>query len=174
MPHRHTRSATAYRWPLLAGLTLLALLMLAACGLNLPWSLAPGRETARVVEIVDGDTIKVELRGQVYRLRYIGMDSPERDVAGSTPEPYAVEATEANRRLVEGQTVTLDKDVSDTDRYGRLLRYVYVGDTLVNVELVRLGLAWAKTYPPDTRLQAEIIAAEKQAREAHRGLWSRP
>lgn len=148
--------------------------MLAACGLNLPWSLAPGRETARVVEIVDGDTIKVELRGQVYRLRYIGMDSPERDVAGSTPEPYAVEATEANRRLVEGQTVTLDKDVSDTDRYGRLLRYVYVGDTLVNVELVRLGLAWAKTYPPDTRLQAEIIAAEKQAREAHRGLWSRP
>ena len=169
MPSRNMRPAVASRLALLAGLAILALLLLVACGYNLP-----GRETARVVEIVDGDTIHVELRGQVYRLRYIGINSPEMDTTDGKPEPYAVEATEANRRLVEGQTVTLEKDISDTDRYGRLLRYVYVGNILVNVELVRLGLAWAKTYPPDTRLQAEIIAAEKQAREAHRGLWSLP
>ena len=78
--------------------------------------------TPRVVNIVDGDTIDVEIEGKTYRVRYIGMDTPERG------RPFFSEATEANRKLVEGKTVVVEKDVSDTDRYGRLLLYVYLED----------------------------------------------
>jgi micrococcal nuclease len=79
---------------------------------------------AQVVNIVDGDTIDVLIGGTSYRVRYILIDTPE--VSGGV-EPFGPEATEANRALVEGQRVVLEKDVSETDRYGRLLRYVHVG-----------------------------------------------
>jgi micrococcal nuclease len=160
------RDFIAPRILICAGLALL-LFLLVGCGSN-----SPGGETARVVGIVDGDTIKVEMQGQVYRLRYIGMNAPELDTPSGTPEPYAVDAAEANRRLVDGQIVTLEKDISNTDRYGRLLRYVYVGSTFVNAELVQHGLAWSHVYKPDIRLQETIKAAEIQARDAHYGLWS--
>ncbi len=72
------------------------------------------------------------------------MNTPERD------EPCYNDATQANADLVEGKTVWLVRDVSDTDHYGRLLRYIYVGDTFVNAELVRGGWAESGYYPPDT------------------------
>ena len=73
--------------------------------------------------IVDGDTIDVEIGGATYRVRYIGIDTPERG------DCYFDEAKDKNAELVLGQYVRLVKDVSETDRYGRLLRYVYVGQT---------------------------------------------
>ncbi len=127
---------------------------------------------AQVVAIVDGDTIKVELGGERYTIRYIGIDTPETVRQGSPVEWMGHEATEANRRLVEGQTVYLERDVSETDRYGRLLRYVYLPDgTMVNAELVRQGYAQAVTYPPDVRYQDLLTAMQQEAREAERGLW---
>jgi micrococcal nuclease len=102
------------------------------------------------------------------RVRYIGMDTPEM----SPLEPFAREATQANRDLVEGKTVRLEKDVSDTDRYGRLLRYVWVDSTMVNLELVRRGLARAHAYPPDTRYQLLLEAAEIEARLKGLGMWA--
>lgn len=131
---------------------------------------------ARVVSIVDGDTIDVVVDGQTHRVRYIGIDTPETKDPRTGVQPYGPEATEANRRLVEGRDVKLVKDVSETDRYGRLLRYVYVdvpvGQIFVNLELVRQGFAVASTYPPDVAHQAEFVAAEREARNAKRGLWS--
>jgi endonuclease YncB( thermonuclease family) len=116
------------------------------------------RAEATVVEVVDGDTIKVAIAGTTYSLRYIGIDTPE---AG---DPMGTEATAANRQLVEGQTVYLVKDVSETDRYDRLLRYVYLADgTFVNAELVRLGFAQAKAYPPDTKYQDLFAQMEQEA-----------
>lgn len=107
-----------------------------------------GVQTAKVVQVLDGDTISISIDRQTYRLRYIGIDTPEDSAS------FSNEATEFNRKLVEGQQVTLEKDVSETDRYGRLLRYVYLADgTLVNAELVRLGLARAVAYSPDTKRQ---------------------
>ena len=100
---------------------------------------------ATVTRVIDGDTIEVNLEGLIYRVRYIGIDTPE------IGEPCADEATEANRQLVEGKTVWLEKDISETDKYGRLLRYVYVDDIFVNEELVRLGLALPSSYPPDMK-----------------------
>ncbi len=103
-------------------------------------------------------------------MRYIGIDTPE---IYPEVEGFGMEAWQANRRLVEGKEVRLERDASETDKYGRLLRYVYVDDTFVNAELVRQGLAWAKAYPPDTKYQDYLEKMEAEAREAGRGIWAK-
>lgn len=119
-----------------------------------------------MVEVVDGDTIKVDLDGEVYELRYIGIDAPELDRA------MGAEARAANEQLVSDQTVSLEKDVSETDQYGRLLRYVYLtSGTLVNAELVRQGFAQARRFEPDVEHQDTLERMEQEAREAQLGLW---
>jgi endonuclease YncB( thermonuclease family) len=129
----------------------------------------PDGQQALVTRIIDGDTIDVSIDGQIYRVRYIGMDTPERGM------PFFSEATEANRQLVGGQTVILVKDVSETDRYNRLLRYVYLANgVFVNADLVRQGFAQIATYPPDVAHQAEFLALQQQARDAGLGLWAEP
>jgi micrococcal nuclease len=84
-----------------------------------------------------------------------------------------LEAWQANRELVEGEEVRLERDVSETDRYGRLLRYVYVDDVFVNAELVRQGLAEVKSYPPDTKYQDYFEELEALARNADLGIWAK-
>ena len=124
-------------------------------------------DIARVIKVVDGDTIIIEGN---YQVRYIGMDTPE---IQPNVEPFAMEAWEVNRRLVAGKEVRLERDVSQTDKYGRLLRYVYVNDVFVNAELVRQGLAEAKAYPPDTKHHDHLERVEAEAREAGRGMWGK-
>jgi micrococcal nuclease len=129
-----------------------------------------------VVDVVDGDTIKVAIGGVVYRLRYIGIDTPE-TVDPSRPVQWmGPEASAANKALVAGHEVVLEKDVSEVDRYGRLLRYVWLHDgdswLMVNYELVRRGFAHSATYPPDVRYQELFLAAEQEARDAEQGLWA--
>ena len=124
-------------------------------------------DTARVTQVIDGDTIVIE--GD-YRVRYIGIDTPE---IHPELEAYGMEAWQANRDLVEGKEIRLERDVSETDKYGRLLRYVYVGEVMVNAELVKQGLAQAKAYPPDTKYQAYLEELESEARHASRGIWSK-
>ena len=116
-----------------------------------------------VTRVIDGDTIEIE-GGQ--RVRYIGIDTPEKG------EPYYWEALEANQRLVEGKEVRLEKDVEDKDEYGRLLRYVWLDNTIVNAELVHLGYAYSYSYPPNVKYQTLFLQEEKEAREHKRGLWS--
>jgi endonuclease YncB( thermonuclease family) len=124
-----------------------------------------GEETGTVVRVVDGDTIDVSINGQTYRVRYIGMNTPE------TNEPCGSEATDYNAGLVSGQTVTLVKDTSETDRYDRLLRYVYVGDTFVNATLVEDGYAEAAKYPPDDEYADFFDSLQDQAESANIGCW---
>jgi endonuclease YncB( thermonuclease family) len=115
----------------------------------------------------DGDTIRVRMAGAEVPVRYILINTPESD------EAFGAEATAVNRRLVEGQTVYLLKDVSETDRFNRLLRYVFLADgTHVNAALVRQGYAQVATFPPDVSREAEMRAAEAEARAAGRGLWA--
>ncbi|MBI2953205.1 MAG: thermonuclease family protein [Chloroflexi bacterium] len=122
--------------------------------------------------MIDGDTIEVEIEGRKYTVRYIGINTPETVDPRRPVERYGKEASEKNKELVGGKVVTLEKDVSETDRYGRLLRYVYVDAIFVNAELVRLGYAQASSYPPDVRYQQLFQQMERQARENRRGLWS--
>lgn len=126
----------------------------------------PDGDQAIVTNIVDGDTIDVELDGEEFRVRYIGIDTPERG------EEYFEQATDGNARLVAGQTVILVKDVSETDRFGRLLRYIYLLDgTFVNAELVRQGLAEAVSYPPDDAHYQEFLVLQGEAQASDRGKW---
>lgn len=123
-------------------------------------------EEATLARVVDGDTIDVSIGGRTVRVRYIGVNTPERD------QPYYQEATDANRRLLGSDTLLLYKDTSETDQYGRLLRYVVAGDRFVNLELVRQGYAQAATYPPDVACSGTFVAAEREARNAQLGLWA--
>lgn len=126
-------------------------------------------EIALVTRVLDGDTIEVQMEDDIFLVRYIGIDSPE---AG---QPLGQEASEFNRQLVEGKKVILEKDVSDTDRYDRLLRYVYLPDgTFVNAALIAAGFARAVAYPPDTRFQDYLSRVEEQARASQLGMWMQP
>ncbi len=103
------------------------------------------------------------------------MDTPETVKPGSPVEWMGAEASAANRALVEGKAVVLEKDVSETDQYGRLLRDVWLqmGGTwvLVNLDLVREGYARISTYPPDVKYVDQLLQAEVDARDHARGLW---
>lgn len=132
----------------------------------------PNGEVVRVLRAVDGDTIEVDVGGVKEKVRYIGMNAPESVDPRRAMECFGKESAAVNVALVGGRMVTLVRDVSDRDKYDRLLRYVYVGDIFVNLELVRLGYAAAATYPPDIAHVNEFRAAERAAREAGRGLWN--
>lgn len=127
-----------------------------------------GFEVTQVKRIVDGDTIEL---ADGRKVRYIGVDTPETKHPTKKQECFGQEASQRNQELVEGKTVKLEKDISETDRYGRLLRYVWVDDQLINLTLVKEGFAAASSYPPDIARQAEFRQAEQLAREAEVGLW---
>jgi micrococcal nuclease len=128
-------------------------------------SSAHALEFVNVTEVIDGDTIVIS-SGE--RVRLIGVDTPE------VGELYYSEAKQYMVHRVLGKVVGLEKDVSETDNYGRLLRYVWVGDEMVNKELVLSGLAFSKAYRPDTHYQDIFDSAEVMAKENGVGLWSVP
>lgn len=121
-----------------------------------------------VRRVIDGDTIEL---ADGSRVRYIGVDTPETVHPKKQIECFGKEAKERNRQLVEGKRVTLEQDVSNTDRYGRLLRYVTVDGIVVNETLIREGYALPLTIPPDMRSAQRFRALAQEAREAQRGLW---
>jgi len=155
-------------------------LVLKVCCVVLPTLTATPTDTATATQsptstdrvlvsrVIDGDTIEL---ADGRRLRYIGMDTPEMD-----GECYGIEAKEKNRQLVEGRFVRLEKDVSETDRYGRLLRYVWVdigfGEFMVNAQLLAEGYAQVSTFPPDVKYVTWFLQLQTEARNAGRGLWS--
>ncbi len=126
-------------------------------------SIAHSGEIAQVTRVVDGDTIDVMLDGVNTRIRYLQMNTPERD------QPCFAESTAANAELVAGKTVRLVADVELVDPFDRLLRYVYVGDTLVNRVLVELGYAEVVLYPPNDKHYEEFKRLEAEAAAAGLG-----
>jgi len=127
-----------------------------------------------VVRVVDGDTIYVQLADRVEKIRYIGVNAPEIHHPLKGQEPGGREAAAVNRRLVGGRHVRLELDVRTRDRYGRLLAYVWVGDTMINAELVREGYAQVMTVPPNVKYQELFVTLQREARHAGRGLWLKP
>lgn len=127
-----------------------------------------------VVRVVDGDTIHVRLGTRVEKVRYIGIDTPEVRHPTRGLEPGGREASAMNNALVARRMVRLELDVQARDRYGRLLAYVWVGDTMVNAELVRRGYAQVMTVPPNVRHQALFLDLQRHARQREQGLWRRP
>jgi micrococcal nuclease len=134
-------------------------------------------EEATLLRVVDGDTIRVLVGGLEERVRYVGIDTPEPNTtSAATPEPYAAAATAANAGLLAaGGRLVLERDVSERDGFGRLLRHPWLEAdgrwTLVSLVLVAEGFAQAATYPPDVKYVDGFVAAERAARAAGRGLW---
>lgn len=127
-----------------------------------------------VSRVVDGDTIKLS-NGKT--VRYIGVNTPETVDPRRPVGCFGKEASAKNKELVLGKTVRLEKDVSETDKYGRLLRYVYIEGTgsaqvFVNDYLVRQGYAYAVSYPPDIKYQNIFQRSQAFARSQNKGLWS--
>ncbi len=148
--------------------------LLDGAGEELDGGAGAGASVGRVVKVVDGDTIHVQLGGVREKVRYIGIDTPETKDPRRPVQCYGQRAADFNEQLVGGERVRLVLDVQQRDRYGRLLAYVYrVRDGLfVNAELARLGYARALTIPPDVRYAERFAALAREAREQGRGLWS--
>jgi endonuclease YncB( thermonuclease family) len=116
-----------------------------------------------VTRVIDGDTIEIETE---ERVRLICIDTPERGEEGY------IEASNYLQGLILNKEVKLVKDKSETDRYGRLVRYIYVGDLFVNEKMVAEGFALAYPYNPDTTLCPQIERAEEKAKRNGIGIWS--
>ncbi len=122
-----------------------------------------------VSRVVDGDTIELSSGEKV---RYIGINAPESVDPRRGVQCFGKEASAKNKELVEGKMVRLERDISETDKYGRLLRYVFIGGIFVNEYLVREGFARASSYPPDVHYQDLFQDAEREAIREKHGLWS--
>ncbi|MGA7729671.1 MAG: thermonuclease family protein, partial [Chloroflexia bacterium] len=128
---------------------------------------------AILTRVIDGDTLEVSFAGRTERVRLIGVDSPE---INGPPICYGQEATAHAQELLPqaGGTIWLEKDISETDRYGRLLRYVWLDpmrQRMLDEVMVADGYAQVSTYPPDVKYQDRFLAAERSAMSEQRGLW---
>jgi micrococcal nuclease len=130
-------------------------------------------DAARVVRVVDGDTVVVRTGGHDERVRYIGVDTPESVKPGTPVQCYAKRAAAANAALVAGRSVRLVGDVERRDRYGRLLAYVYrePDGAFVNAQLVRAGYARTLTIAPNVAHARQFAQLAQTARRSGRGLW---
>ncbi len=127
-----------------------------------------------VTRVVDGDTLEVQLGTTTEKVRLLGIDTPELRDKREVVRCFADVAKQKTTELVSGKQVRLEADDTqdDRDRYRRLLRYVYVGDVLVNRELVAQGYAYEYTYRVPYRYQQEFKSLQMEAKEQKMGLWA--
>lgn len=139
-----------------------------------PTTFVGDKQTVLVTRVIDGDTIEIE--GKI-KVRYIGINTPEiyHDTTGKKTgeQCFADESYLENKKLVEGKTITLVRDISDKDKYGRLLRYVYADDLFINDYLVKNGFAKIMTIKPNVKYYQEFKTLEKEAKEKKLGIWDK-
>jgi micrococcal nuclease len=128
------------------------------------------KEKVKVSRVIDGDTFELSDK---RRVRYIGINSPEMTDTRSEVRCLAQKAKEADQKLIEGKEVELEKDVSETDKYGRLLRYVWIDGKMINEELMEEGWTQIDTYPPDVKYQTIFLNEEKEAKLNNLGIWGK-
>jgi len=127
--------------------------------------------SGRVVRVMDGDTIAVRVDKRVLTVRYIGINTRDVRMPGDSMSAGPTEAAEFNRALVLGQTVRLEMDAQEKDAQGRMLAYVYVGDLMVNAELVANGYAAVAIAPPNVMHGEMLQNLQRQARLLKVGRW---
>lgn len=149
---------------------LLSLLLLSGC---IPAPSDSSKETVEVVEVVDGDTIRIIWEGKEKLVRYLLVDTPETNHPRLGKQPYGEEATAYNKQLIEGKEVSIEFDIGERyDDYGRLLAYVYADGERIQDKLLEQGLARvAYVFPPNTRYLEELELAEQTAKEELLGVW---
>ncbi len=128
--------------------------------------LFPNAQSSAFVErVIDGDTI---VMADENRIRLIGVDAPEMN---SDFDCYAQKAKKRLEELILNKKVGLERDISQTDKYGRLLRHVWADEVLISLVLVEEGWAQVSTYPPDVKYQTDFLDAQSRAREKGLGIW---
>jgi len=138
-------------------------------------TLVPTNEPTKTPEltvkyVIDGDTV---ILSDDTHLRLIGIDTPElNEKSNKSAECFAVKSKDFLAKLLIDKKITLEKDTSETDKYGRLLRYIYLDDVFVNLALVKAGFAQVLTVPPDVRFKDDFLKAQKEAKDQKLGLWS--
>lgn len=158
---------------------MLPIIYISVTAVGLTVSATPAELTAYVLEVYDGDTFTVELTdGTVEKVRLIGIDTPELhdNVHGASDPVYGPAARDHLADLIIDSYVILVLGIKERDQYGRLLAYAYLDDPdgriFINAELIRAGYAVVYTVPPNVEQADILLAAEREAREAHRGLWA--
>lgn len=143
-------------------------------GINPPKQDPPSdKVAATVVDVVDGDTIKVKMNGKTETVRFLLIDTPETVHPTVPDEPCGPEASAFTKKMLpKGTKVTLEFDKDKRDKYGRLLAYVYVGGKSVQEALLAAGLAEVVVYPPNNKYEAKYRAIEAEAKKAKKGLWA--
>ena len=126
------------------------------------------KQLVKLSYVIDGDTIIVDGKKKV---RYIGINTPELKTQISPDECFARKALDENKKILENKQIFMEKDVSEVDKYNRLLRYVWANNTFVNDYLIRNGFAKIDTYPPDTKYYLQFKQAQQEAKDNNRGLW---
>ncbi len=152
---------------------LVATILLGGCGVETE-PLSPGA-SGRVVDIVDGDTLDIDLDGRVERVRLIGIDTPETKKPGAPVECFGPEATRRLQHILPpGTEVVVQRDIEARDDYGRLLLYVFRFDDelFVNADLVIHGFATTLEIPPNTSFSRTLRRLSTEARTAKMGMWN--
>ncbi|NJJ37791.1 nuclease precursor [Paenibacillus sp. 7028] len=128
---------------------------------------------AEVISVTDGDTFTVKLKnGSKEKVRLVLVDTPETKHPDKPVQPFGPEASNYTKTLLTGKTVKLEFDVSERDKYGRLLAYAYLGDKMVNELLLKKGYARVAVFPPDVKYVDRFRAIQKKAQAAKLGIWS--
>ncbi|TVX94640.1 thermonuclease family protein [Paenibacillus agilis] len=131
------------------------------------------RIKAKVTKVSDGDTIKVDLNGKIEDVRLLLVDTPETQHPGKPVQPFGPEASEFSKKTLDGKEIELELDVSEREKYGRLLAYVWIGDKMFNEMLLEEGLARvAYVYPPNIKYVDHFREVQDKARKAEIGIWS--
>ena len=138
----------------------------AACTPAVVTTSTPAGIEAYVIDVQDGDSLRVDIDGTEERIRLIGVNAPERD------ECFGPESATGLRDLVDNTVIQIVADVEARDQYGRLLGYIYRDGTLINAEIALRGLVLARAFEPNIALQSRIDAAAEDARENQLGMWS--
>lgn len=130
-------------------------------------------DSCPVVRVVDGDTIIVDIDGAEERIRMIGIDTPESVHPDESKNiEYGKIASDFTKEQLENKSVTLEYDVQERDKYGRILAYVYLDGKMYNKTLLEEGHAKVSTYPPNVKYVDEFTALQEQAREDKKGIWA--
>lgn len=129
--------------------------------------------SAKVIKVVDGDTLNVEIDGKKETIRLLLIDTPETVHPIKPVQPFGPEASEFLKDKLNGNDIRVELGIGERDKYGRLLAYVYVEDQMVNKQLLERGLARvAYVFEPNTKYIDEFYDIQKQAQQKEVGIWS--
>ncbi|WP_225986131.1 thermonuclease family protein [Psychrobacillus glaciei] len=128
--------------------------------------------SAVVTRVVDGDTIKVKVNGKEETVRMILVDTPETKHPKLGVQPFGPEASSFTKNALTGEEIELEKDISERDRYGRLLRYVWIDGKLFNETLIEKGLARVAVFQPDVKYIDQFRELQQKAQKQGIGIWS--